>query len=75
MNHFAMRPVLPVFAEHLGPLAACGRLLIFGVSNVCLCVSVVAACPWLKSSISAIEGLVDLLWPTGGEGPCIKSRR
>lgn len=35
-----MKPVLPVFAEHLRPLVACDHLLIFRVTNVCLCVDV-----------------------------------
>ena len=51
-----------VFVEHLEPGAAGDRLLIFGVSNVCLCGSVVTDGPWLKSSITATLGLLDSLF-------------
>lgn len=40
-----------------------------------MCVSVVAAWPWLKPSITATLRLVDSPWPIGGEGPWIKSGR
>lgn len=49
-------------------------MLIFGVSNVCLCVSVVAAWPWVKLSIiAATLRPGDSRWPMRDEGTWIKT--
>lgn len=70
-----MRPVLPVFVEHLGPLAACRpfaylrcELCVF----VCVCGEPQSS---LESSITTNPGLIDSQWPIGLKVLALRERQ